>query len=331
MLIWIGFIALIVLFLALDLGVFNREPHVISTREALGWTGLWVSTSLLFSIFIYYGYEYNLLGLGQEIGNPLSGNEAVMKYLTGYIIEQSLSVDNIFVIVMVFAYFRVPQLFQHRILFWGILGAIFFRGVMIGVGTWLINHISWITYFFGALLFYSAFRMWRSGDEQVEIENNPVVKFAKRFFPVYDKIESDKFFIVREGVKMATPLFIALIVVETTDVFFALDSIPAIFAITSDPFIVFSSNIFAILGLRSLYFVLASIIGRFKYLQLSLVFILGFVGVKMILLHIVHLPEWVSLTVIGSILAIGVIASLLSDEEEEKNTGEDSSEKDAID
>lgn len=318
MIIWIGFIVLIGLFLALDLGVFNKNPHVISTKEAFGWTTLWVSISLLFSAFIYFGYEHHWLGLGETLGQPMSGSEAVIKYLTGYLIEQSLSVDNIFVIAMIFAYFRIPALYQHRVLFWGILGAVIFRGLMILVGTWLINHVSWITYIFGAILFYSAYRMVASGDEHVELDANPVVRFFKRFFPVTATIESDHFFVKQNGVRFATPLFIALIVVETTDIFFALDSIPAIFAITTDPFIVFSSNIFAILGLRSLYFVLASILDRFRFLQYSLVVILAFVGLKMILLHHVHLPEWLSLAVIVVVLAAGILASLLIPEKEEE-------------
>ncbi len=309
-LLWVGFIVLIILLLALDLGVFNRTAHAISAREALRWTTVWVSVSLLFSVFIFYAYENNWLHYAASSG--YSGQKAVLVYLTGYLVEQSLSIDNIFVIAVIFAYFRIPAANQHRVLFWGILGAIVFRGIMIGIGVVLIQNFGWITYVFGAILLYAAYQMYVSGEhEAVEIERNATLRLIKRFLPVTRSFHGNQFFVRRMGVRAATPLFVALMVVETTDIMFAFDSIPAIFAITTDPFLVFTSNIFAILGLRSLYFVLASILDKFTYLRYSLVFILGFVGVKMIMAHWVHLPEWLSLIVILFALAAGIIPSLL--------------------
>lgn len=311
MVIWIAFLALVFFFLALDLGVFNKSPHVVSTREALMWTSIWVTVSLLFSVFVYFAYENHWEGIGLTIGEAHTGKEAVLKYLTGYLIEQSLSVDNIFVIAVIFNYFRIPPQYQHRVLFWGIIGALVFRGIMIAVGVVLISRFSWISYVFGAILLYSAYKMLSADHEGVDPEKNRLVQLFKKFFPVVNRMEGEHFFIRKMGVKAATPLFVALLVVETTDVMFAFDSIPAIFAITTDPFLVFTSNIFAILGLRSLYFVLASFLGKFRYLQYSLVAILGFVGIKMILLNHVHFPEWSSLVVIVALLGLGVLASLL--------------------
>ncbi|WP_282784751.1 TerC family protein [Phaeodactylibacter xiamenensis] len=305
MFIWIGFITLVFFLLALDLGVFNRNPHAITTREALGWTTLWVSLSLLFSVFIYYAY-----GNGW-IANPesLTARDAVLKYLTGYLVEQSLSMDNIFVIAMIFSYFSIPQKYQHRVLFWGILGALVFRGIMIFLGVVLIQKFAWLTYVFGVFLLYSAYKMW-SSHEAAHPNKNPVIKYVSRLIPVTKEFDGEHFFVKRKHITAATPLFVALMVVETTDVMFAFDSIPAIFAITTDPFLVFTSNIFAILGLRSLYFVLASVLDRFKYLQHALVFILAYVGVKMLLVHQVHIPEWVSLMVIFVSLGAGVLFSI---------------------
>ena len=320
MLLWIGFILFIGILLALDLGVFNRQSHVISTKEALGWTGLWVTVSLLFSIFVYFAYRDQWFGLGMEMGHAISPQTAVLKYLTGYLVEQSLSIDNIFVIAIIFSYFHIPRQYQHRVLFWGIVGAIVFRGFMIGAGVFLIQRFSFITYIFGVILLYSAYKMLGSDHEKIDPNKNPVVNFFKRFFPVIRTIHKEHFFVKRMGKTFATPLFIALLVVETTDIMFAFDSIPAIFAITTDPFLVFSSNIFAILGLRSLFFVLVSILNRFKYLQYSLVLILAFVGVKMLLIHLVHLPEWLSFVVILGCLGGGILFSLFR-ESQEKSLG----------
>jgi len=329
-LVWISFIAIVCALLALDLGVFHRHAHAVSTKEAFRWTGVWVSLSLSFSIFVYYAYTYHWFGIGETVGENLTGSDAALKYLTGYLIEQSLSVDNIFVIALIFAYFKIPQKYQHRVLFWGILGAVVFRGLMIALGVVLINNFSWITYAFGALLLFSAYKMLTSRDEDIDPENNPVILFVKRFVPVVRQLHGEKFFVRKMGIRAATPLFIALMVIETTDIMFAIDSIPAIFAVTTDPFIVFTSNIFAILGLRSLYFVLASVLEKFRYLQYSLVFILAFVGVKMILLHHVHLPEWISLAVVVVFLAAGIVASIILDDDKkvkEQATSEENEPK----
>lgn len=311
---WIGFFILIFIFLALDLGVFNRRAHAITAREALGWTGIWIAVSLLFSIFIYFSYEegwvYNESGL--------SGGAAVIKYLTGYLVEKALSMDNIFVMVMIFTYFKVPRQYQHRVLFWGILGALFFRGVMIGLGVVLIRQFDWITYVFAAFLLYSAYKMW-TADDGIHPDKNPIINWLRRYFPVSRNFQEEHFFVVRHRRVIAiTPLFVALIAIETTDIMFAFDSIPAIFAITTDPFLIFTSNIFAILGLRSMYFVLAAIIDKFRYLQHALVFILFYVGVKMMLIHHVHLPEWLSLAVIIVSLSAGVLLSMWIKPKEEE-------------
>ncbi len=306
MLIWIAFLLLIFTFLALDLGVFNKNPHHISTKEALTWTTIWVSISLSFSGVIYLLYSNDMIANTTQL-TPI---QAVIKYLTGYLIELSLSLDNIFVIAVVFGYFKVPRIYQHRVLFWGILGAVVFRAIFIFVGVILIESISWMTYVFGALLLYSAYKMFKDEGEEIDPRNNPIVKMVKRFYPVTRDFESDKFWVKRRKITAVTPLFIALVVVETTDILFAIDSIPAILAITTDPFLVFTSNIFAILGLRSLYFVLAAMLDRFKLLKYSLVLILAFVGVKLILAHHVHFPEWLSLAVIVLSLAGGIVASL---------------------
>jgi len=305
MLLWIGFILLIGIFLALDLGVFNRKVHFISFKEAAGWTALWVSISLMFSFFIYFAYENQWVESG-----TLSGREAVVEYLSGYLVELSLSVDNIFVIALIFRYFQVPPRNQHRVLFWGILGAVVFRGILIGVGVILIQQFSWMTYVFGAILLFAAFRMLKPGKE-IHPEKNPLVRFMRSLFPVTKNYVGDHFFIRKMGYWIATPLFIALLVVEVTDIMFAFDSIPAIFAITQDPFLIFTSNIFAILGLRSMYFLLAAVLDRFRFLKASLVIILFYVAAKMLLHEIFHPPSWVSLLVIASILGGGVVFSLL--------------------
>jgi tellurite resistance protein TerC len=303
--IWVAFTVLIIILLALDLGVFNRKAHVPSTREAAAWTGLWVSLALLFSIVIYFVYA------GDMVSNVsrLTPAQAVTKYLTGYIVEQSLSMDNIFVIALIFSYFRIPGQFQHRVLFWGILGAIVFRGIMIGIGVTLIHRYAWIIYVFAVILLYSAWKMLRSGDEPVSLEKNTTIRLVRKFFPVVREVYNGDFVVRRLGIFAVTPLFVALMVVETTDIMFAFDSIPAIFGITTDPFLIFTSNIFAILGLRSLYFVLASLISKFKYLKPALVFILFYVGIKMLLSHHIDLPEWLSLAVIVCALTTGILYS----------------------
>lgn len=307
---WIGFLILVFILLALDLGVFNRKAHVVSAKEAAGWTTLWVSLSLLFSIFIYFAYERNWLDINSS-ADPLTGMEAALDYLTGYLVEQSLSMDNIFVIALIFAYFKVPDQYQHRVLFWGILGALFFRGIMIAFGIVLIQQFDWIMYVFGVFLLYSAYKML-TASEEVHPNKNPTIRLLRRYFPITKSYYGDRFFVKIRQFHAGTPLFVALVMVETTDIMFAVDSIPAIFAITTDPFLVFTSNIFAILGLRSLYFVLANMLNRFIYLKYSLVFILVFVALKMLAHKLIHLPSWLSLVVIFAALATGVIVSLRS-------------------
>lgn len=293
---WIGFLALIATLLALDLGVFNRKVHVVSVREAGTWTAVWVSLGLLFNLAIWYFF----------------GAEAGLTFLTGYLIEYSLSIDNIFVFVLVFGAFGVPPQYQHRVLFWGVLGAVIMRGIMIFAGVALIERFEWIMYLFGAFLLFAGIRMlFDKDDGPVNMQDNRILKLVRRFIPVTEHYEGQKFFTRKSGRRMATPLFLVLVVVEVTDLVFAVDSIPAIFAITTDPFLVFTSNIFAILGLRSLYFLLAGIIHRFIYLKAGLAVILGFVGIKMLIADWYHMPTAVSLGVIVGVLAVSIIASLL--------------------
>ena len=307
MLIWGIFIAFIILFLALDLGVFNRTPHIIKTKEASIWTAVWVTVALGFSVVIYWIFKEGLT----ENPTGLSPNAAVLKYITGYLIELSLSIDNVFVIAVIFSSFSIPQKYQHEVLFYGILGAVVFRALMIFFGVALINKFDWIIYVFGAFLLYTAYRMLGHNEDEYDPKKSKMFRFLKKLFPISYKMDGDKFFIKRMGVRAATPLFVALIIIELTDILFALDSIPAILAITADPFIVFSSNILAILGLRSMYFLISRMLTKFRYINYSLVVILAFVGIKMILSHNVEIPEWLSLSVIGLSLAGGIIASLL--------------------
>jgi len=307
MIVWGVFIAFIILFLALDLGVFNRTPHVIKTKEAAIWTSIWVTLALGFSGIIYWLFNAGLV----ENPTNLAPDVAVLKYITGYLIELSLSIDNVFVIAVIFSSFKIPQKYQHEVLFYGILGAIIFRALMIFFGVALINKFDWIIYVFGAFLLFTAFRMLTHKESEFDPKNSKMFRFLKKLFPVSYKMDGDKFFIKRMGIRAATPLFVALIIIELTDILFALDSIPAILAITADPFIVFSSNILAILGLRSMYFLISRMLTKFRFINYSLVIILAFVGVKMILSHNVEIPEWLSLGVISFSLAGGIIASLL--------------------
>ena len=307
MIVWGIFIAFIILFLALDLGVFNRTPHVIKTKEAAIWTTVWVTLALGFSGIIYWLFKDGLV----ENPTNLAPDVAVLKYITGYLIELSLSIDNVFVIAVIFSSFAIPQKYQHEVLFYGILGAIVFRALMIFFGVALINKFDWIIYVFGAFLLFTAFRMLTHKESEFDPKKSKMFRFLKKLFPVSYKMDGDKFFIKRMGVRAATPLFVALIIIELTDILFALDSIPAILAITADPFIVFSSNILAILGLRSMYFLISRMLTKFRYINYSIVAILAFVGVKMIISHNVEIPEWLSLTVIGVSLASGIIASIV--------------------
>jgi tellurite resistance protein TerC len=314
MLVWIIFIASILFFLALDLGVINKTPHIISSKEAGKWTGIFVTISFLFSGVIYWIYQNNYI----ENPTNLSPNLAVIKYITGYLIELSLSVDNIFVIAVIFASFKIPQKYQHRVLFWGILGAIVFRGLMIYFGVLLINKFSWMTYLFGAFLIFTAAKMvFKGEEEQFNPKKSFIFRNMRKVMPVTMHMEGQKFFIKKRGFTFATPLFVALIVIELMDVLFAMDSVPAILAITSDPFLVFSSNIFAILGLRSMYFFLANMLEKFSYLEYSLIAILTFVGIKMLLIHHFKFPEWVSLGFIALALLGGILYSLHKAKENE--------------
>jgi len=318
--IWIGFIVLILALLALDLGVVHRRAHAVGMREALAWSAVWVALGLSFTVFIYFGYEQHWLGMGGR-PDPIDGliNDgwsASLKYLTGYVVEKSLSVDNIFVIAMLFGFFAVPAAYQHRVLFWGIMGALIMRGAMIGLGVQLIAAAHWILYVFGAFLIVTAVKMLLMKTDHVDPSHNIVVRLARRCFPVSDRYHGGSFAIRHEGRWHLTPLAIALIMIETTDLIFAVDSIPAIFAITADPFLVFTSNVFAILGLRALYFALAGMMGKFRYLKVSLAVVLALVGGKMLA------AEWLKqvmgphftlylLAAVMAILGAGVVASLL--------------------
>ncbi|TBX70018.1 TerC family protein [Flavobacterium silvisoli] len=317
MTVWILFLAAIFLFLALDLGVFNKNPHIIKPKEAGIWTGIWVALSFIFSIVINWLYSH------EYIDNPTGIKPAVatMKFITGYLIELSLSIDNIFIIAVIFASFKIPQKYQHRVLFWGILGAIFFRGLMIFFGVILINKFSWMTYLFGGFLIFTAIKMLYSGEEE---EFNPKKSFVyrnlRKIMPITSHVDGEHFFVKRKHITAATPLFVALIVIEVMDMLFALDSVPAILAITSDPFLVFSSNIFAILGLRSMYFFLANMLEKFSYLEYSLIAILTFVGIKMLLVHYYKFPEWVSLSFIALSLLVGILVSIKKSNAEAKKS-----------
>lgn len=315
MLVWILFLLAITLFLALDLGVFNREPHVIKSKEAGRWTALWVGMSFAFSGAVYWMYQNGF------VANPdsLSPTDAVVKYITGYLIELSLSIDNIFVIAVIFSSFKIPQKYQHRVLFWGIIGAVVFRGLMIFFGVMLINKFSWTTYLFGAFLIFTAMKMlFTKEEDEFKPKNSFIYKTLGKIIPIKSGYHGDQFFIREAGKRLATPLFVSLVVIEVMDVMFAVDSVPAILAITSDPFLVFSSNIFAILGLRSMYFFLAHMLNKFQYLEYSLVAILSFVGVKMLIKEYYHFPEWVSLGFIALSLITGIVVSMQIDARHEK-------------
>lgn len=305
------FLLLILCLLALDLGVFHRDAREIAIQDALFWTGVWVACALVFNFLIYFLYEYRWLGVGMDPAYQKSGAQAALQFFVGYLLEKSLSLDNIFVIALIFTYFKVPLRHQHRVLYWGILGALVLRGIMIGMGTFLIQRFDWIVYVFGLLLLWTAVKMLIERHDNLDPEKNPLVRYARKKLPVTADFEGDRFLVQRDGRWMATPLFLALCMVETSDVLFAIDSIPAIFAVTHDPFIVFTSNIFAILGLRALYFALAELLEKFRYMKMSLTFLLAFIGVKMMLSHTHPIPNLVSLAVIVGILTVGLVASIL--------------------
>ena len=345
--IWIAFIAFVLLMLALDLGVFHRKAHVVSVKEALAWSAAWIAMGLSFAVVVYFAYDGQWFGLGTMVdvvdGLPNGGATATEKYLTGYVVEKSLSIDNIFVIAMIFGFFSVPPLYQHRVLFWGIFGAMLMRGAMIAVGAKLIAEFHWVLYAFGAFLILTAIKMLFLKTDHTDPNKNLVVRLTRRLFPVTTGFHGEHFVVragvpasyesevpgapkipdevvdtARPGTLLLTPLALALVMVETTDLIFAVDSIPAIFAITADPFLVFTSNVFAILGLRSLYFALADMVNKFRYLKVSLALVLMIVGVKMLL------AEWLKLAlgkhfnlyllaVIFFVLAAGMVTSVLAD------------------
>jgi tellurite resistance protein TerC len=293
---WIGFNVFVLAMLALDLGVFHRKAHVVRFKESISWTVVWVALALLFNLGVWHYY----------------GSQKGLQFLTGYLIEKSLSVDNVFVFALLFSYFAVPATYQHKVLFWGILGALLMRAMMIAAGAALIAKFTWIIYIFGGFLILTGIKMIVKREEEIHPERNPIVRWFKRLMPVTADYRKDKFFVRENGVRQATPLFVVLLLVEVSDLIFAVDSIPAIFAVTTDPFIVYTSNVFAILGLRSLYFALAGVMNKFHYLKIGLGVVLAFVGVKMLLAHTTwKLDTLVSLGVVVAILVVSIVASLL--------------------
>ena len=299
---WIGFNLFILVLLALDLGVFHRKSHAVSLKEAGIWSAVWVGLSLAFAAGLY----------------AFRGGEPALQFVTGYLIEKSLSVDNIFVFALIFGYFAVPAAYQHRVLYWGILGALVLRAAFIFAGAALLAQFHWVIYLFGAFLILTGIRMALHRGEEIHPERNPVLRLARRLMPVTADYRGDRLFVREGGRRLATPLFLVLLMIESTDLVFAVDSIPAIFAVTQDPFIVYTSNVFAILGLRSLYFLLAGVIGKFHYLKLGLSSVLVFVGGKMTLADLYKIPSLVSLAVIAALLAAAVVASLWKSRRDER-------------
>jgi tellurite resistance protein TerC len=310
---WIGFVVFVLAMLAIDLGVFNRKAHEIKVFEAARWSALTLVLALIFASGIWWGW----LPLG------VRGSAPALEFLTGYLIELALSVDNIFVFVLLFSYFKVPPKYQHRVLFWGVLGALAMRGAMIGAGALLIERFHWVIYIFGAFLVFTGIRMATQDELDIEPEANPALKLVRRMFPVTNVYHGQHFF-VNETLggktrQVATPLFVVLVLVETTDLIFAVDSIPAIFAVTRDPFLVFTSNVFAILCLRSLYFLLAGVIDKFHYLKMGLSVVLVFIGVKMLVSGYYHIPITLSLLIVTAVLVGSVVLSLMFPKELEEN------------
>jgi len=299
---WLGFGIFILVMLALDLGVFHRKAHQTSVKEALVWSGIWITLAMAFNLGIYF----------------FLGSQKAVEFLTGYLIEKSLGVDNIFVFLLIFSYFKVPSKYQHKVLFWGVLGALAMRALFIAAGLSLIERFHWLIYLFGAFLVFTGIRLATRKDTGINPERNPVVKFFRRMIPVTETYQQDHFFIRRAGRYFATPLFVVLLVVETTDLVFAIDSIPAIMAITLDPFIVYTSNAFAILGLRAMYFGLAGLLGLFYYLRHGLATILIFVGAKMLVTDLYEIPVGIALGVVAAILASSIIASVKKPPKHEK-------------
>lgn len=293
---WVVFGVFVLGMLALDLGVFSRKPHEVKFREALTWTAIWVSLALIFNAWIYFEF----------------GSQKALEFLTGYLIEEALSVDNIFVFVILLSSFAVPKIYQHRVLFWGVIGAIVMRAVFIGLGVALVSRFHWVMYVFGGILIITGIRLlMQEDDHEPHPEKNPIYKLARRMMPAVSEYHGGSFTIVQNGKRYATPLLLVLIAIEATDVVFAVDSIPAVFAITTDPFIVYTSNIFAILGLRSMYFLLAGVIDKFHYLKIGLALVLLFVGTKMVIADWYKLPIIASLLTIAGLLILSVVASIL--------------------
>jgi len=297
---WIGFNVFVLLMLALDLGVFNRKAHEISIKEALIWTGVWIGLAMCFNVFVYYW----------------QGEVKALEFFTGYVIEKALSVDNIFVFVLIFSYFKTPTIYQHKILFWGIIGALIMRAAFIFAGVALLEKFHWTIYVFGAILIYTGYKMLTQKEKVIEPEKNPLIKFIRKIIPVTNEYHRGDFFVKQNGKRFATPLFLVLVLIEVTDLIFAADSIPAILAITQDHFIVYTSNVFAILGLRSLYFALAGMMDKFQYLSKGLALILIFVGLKMLLVDFYKLPIQIALLVIIVILILSIVTSLMSNKRE---------------
>lgn len=311
---WLSFLVLILALLALDLGVFHKKAHIESVREAAGWSAFWIAIGLGFAGVIYLIYEHHWFGAKLLEGadrHAVGGGEAVMQYITGYLLEKSLSVDNLFIIALIFTSFRVPPQHQHRVLFWGIVGALVFRGLMILGGVWLVHRFVWIFYIFGAYLVYAGIKIFfhKESDDHVS-RNHPAVRLARRFLPFAEGPHGGHFLRLEKGRWVLTELFVVLLVIEVTDVAFAVDSVPAVLAITTDPFIVITSNVFAILGLRALYFVLAGMLNTFHYLKLALGVLLAYIGVKLMLHSVFKIPTLVSLGVILGLMTLGVVASL---------------------
>ena len=292
---WGAFSAFVLGMLALDLGVFHKKSHEVSVKEALTWTAVWIVLAMLFNLFVYHYFD----------------KEKALEFFTAYLVEKSLSIDNIFVIIMIFSYFSVPASYQHKVLFWGILGALVMRVIFIFAGIELIHKFHWLIYLFGGFLVFTGIRMVTGDDKPMQPDKNPLVKFIRRLFPVTEGFEGDHFFVKRDHRTWATPLFIVVILIESTDLIFAVDSIPAIISISDDPYIVYTSNVFAILGLRSLYFALAGIEKYFVYLKYGLATILVFVGLKMCLADFIKIPVEISLIIISFLLAVSMIASVL--------------------
>jgi tellurite resistance protein TerC len=292
---WISFTAIVLIMLVLDLGVFHRQAHIVGLREAGLMSAFWIALALLFNVGVFWWY----------------GPQRGLEFFTGYIIEKALSVDNLFVFVVVFAYFAVPATLHHWVLFWGILGALIMRGLFIIIGAALLQKFHWIMYIFGGFLVFTGIKFMVQGDDEVQPERNPLYRLFKRVMPLVPEYRGSRFFVIELGRRHATPLVLVLLTVETTDLIFALDSIPAVFAVTRDPFIVYTSNIFAILGLRALYFLIAGVMGLFHYLKIGLALVLMFIGLKMLVADLYHLPIPVSLAVIATLIGGAILLSIL--------------------